>query len=303
MGASWQMRGLARLMRVVYHRRFATEAAGHARLLKEKGSAEPPAALTSRRAVDRYEVDGFPVVVVSPRAGSPRHTDRVVVQVHGGAYTAEIVAQHWQLAAHLADRSGADVHVALYGLAPAHHADEALAFVGAVVARLTAAGRQVHLVGDSSGGGLALLVAQHADEATRRGLVGLTALAPWLDMAMANPDVPAVERVDPWLSRAGLRPIADAWVDGTPLDDPRVSPLHGDLTGLPPVAIWVGSRDITVPDCRLLRDRLADQPGFRYVELEGGLHVYPLLPVPEGRRDRDALTTHVAHSFAAPRVA
>ena len=118
---------------------------------------------------------------------------------------------------------------------------------------------------------------------------------------MANPEVPAVERVDPWLSRAGLVPIAAAWAAATPLDDPLVSPLHGDLSSLPPLAIWVGTRDITLPDCRLVRDRLAGDPSFRYVELDGALHVYPLLPVPEGRRAREEIATHVATSFAVAR--
>jgi acetyl esterase/lipase len=291
------MRGLGVLMRLLYKGRYASEDKGLARLRQEKGSAEPPDDLVSERTLDRYEVDGFGVVVVSP-SGGPPSADRAVVYLHGGAYTNEIVKQQWHFAALLADRIGCEVHVALYGLVPAHHADEAIAFVLGVVDRLRTADTRVHLVGDSSGGGLAMLVAQQADASVRPALTGVTVLAPWLDMSMSNPQIPALEKVDPWLSRAGLRPIAESWVDGVPTADPRVSPLFGDLAAMPALAVWVGTRDITVADCRLLRDRLA-ATGLRYTELEGGLHVYPLLPVPEGRRAREDIAAHVAASFSA----
>ncbi len=289
------MRGLGVLMRLVYKRRYASEDKGLSRLQQEKGSAEPPDDVVSERALDGYGVDGFRVMVVNPSGGTPSE-DRTVVYLHGGAYTNEIVKQQWHFASILADRIGCEVHVALYGLAPAHHADEAISFVLGVVDRLRADGRRVHLVGDSSGGGLAMLVAQQADTVVRPALTGVTVLAPWLDMSMSNPQIPALEKVDPWLSRAGLRPIAESWVNGVPTADPRVSPLFGELVSMPSLAVWVGTRDITVADCRLLRDRLAGT-GIRYTELEGGLHVYPLLPVPEGRRAREEIAAHVAASF------
>ncbi len=296
--ASWQMRGLAMLFSVVFKPHLATQEAGRARLARAKGSAEPPRSLRSGRLLERYEVSGFAVHVVHPRTSSQAGA---VVYLHGGAYVGEIVSQQWQFVAHLADRTGCPVHVPIYGLAPEHDAAQALALASAVVAELAQAGSLVHLVGDSAGGGLALLAAQHAAPATRSALVGVTALAPWLDLAMANPQIPVVERVDPWLSRAGLVPIAAAWAAGTPLEDPAVSPLHGDFSALPPLAIWVGTRDITLPDCRLVRDRMSGEPSFRYTELQGALHVYALLPVPEGRRARDDIAAHVRTSFQVAR--
>lgn len=293
--AGWQMKALGMFFRVAYKRRYATAAAGLQRLDQPKSPYDPPARVTSGRAVERREVAGFPVVVVSPRHGRPPG-NRAVVYLHGGAYTNQIVKQHWQLVAHLADRTGCDVHVPIYPLAPQHTAAEAMAFVQAVLDELADEGRRLHLVGDSSGGGLALLAAQQISAATRPSLVGVTAIAPWLDMAMSNPAIDAVEAVDPWLTRAGLRPIADAWVGDVPLDDPRVSPVRGPVDDLPPVGLWVGTRDITMPDCRLLRDRLSGAT-VTYVELEGGLHVYPLLPVPEGRRARDHVAQYVTHSL------
>ena len=100
---------------------------------------------------------------------------------------------------------------------------------------------------------------------------------------MSNPAVDAVERTDPWLTRAGLHPIAQSWAGDLALDDPRVSPLFGVLTDLPPVEVWVGTRDITLPDCRELERRMPVGAAFALHVEDGAIHDYPLLPTPEGR--------------------
>ena len=183
----------------------------------------------------------------------------------------------------LAARTGVEVHVPIYGLAPHHTASEAVDLVAEVVHGLVAQGRSVVLLGDSAGGGLALVAAQQAAPAVRQRVAGLLLIAPWIDLTMANPAVDAVEPTDPWLTRAGLHPIARSWAGDLALDDPVVSPLFGALTGLPPVEVWVGTRDITAPDCRELERRMPDGAAFALHVEDGAIHDYPLLPTPEGR--------------------
>lgn len=293
--ASVRMRLLAVLMRLVYKPRFATAAAGRAMLAREKRSSQPPRSLTARCSVRSSQIGGFDVHVVRAREPrDPAGTGPAVVYLHGGAYCNEIVAQHWGLIADLAEQTGCEVHVPIYGLAPQHTGLEALAFVMAVLGELAAQGRPVHLIGDSSGAGLALIAAQAAAERAEIRLLGATLIAPWLDLSMSNSAVDAIEPTDPWLTRAGLHPIAAAWADGTDVRDPRLSPLFGELHGLPPIEIWVGTRDITMPDCRLLRDRLPPSSLAGYHELPGAIHVVPLLPVPEGRASRREIIEHLA---------
>ena len=115
---------------------------------------------------------------------------------------------------------------------------------------------------------------------------------------MANPAVDLVEPHDPWLTRAGMRPIAAHWVAGRDLTDPTVSPLYGDLTRLPPMLVLVGSRDICQPDCdRLVELAPASADLTLHVEA-GSPHDYPLLPTPEGRRARTAITEHVRRTLS-----
>jgi acetyl esterase/lipase len=358
---------VAAFTRLAYQRRFTTEAAGLRTLARPKGPSRPPSAILQGYAVSTTRDHGFDLHRVRPQGPD---TGVTVIYLHGGAYTSEIVRQHWSLVAFIAARTGHEVAVPIYGLAPHHHGLEALEFVTAVIAAETARGRRCYLAGDSAGGGLALLAAQ----ATHRpvgattapigaptdpadpsatpgsasslvpgsapglvsgsasgtapglvsssasgsaparvsgavpgsapggsgGVVGVTAMAPWLDLSISNPEVDAVEPHDPWLRRPGLRPLAAAWAGEVPLQDPRLSPLFGDLTRLPPLQILVGTRDITLPDCRLLRDRLPPSVPLTYHEEPGAVHVYPLLPVPEARPGRQAIIDHIAATTTRP---
>ncbi|WP_067698760.1 alpha/beta hydrolase fold domain-containing protein [Actinoplanes awajinensis] len=281
--ASWQMHGVAAFTRLAYQRKFRTEEAGRAVLRRPKGRSAPPRALTRRFDVTVSDTHGFPVYEITSRDPGTRP---VVVYLHGGAYTSEIVGQHWSLIAQIAARTGCDVHVPIYGLAPQHDGLTALDFTTKLV---TALPGSCYLAGDSAGAGLALLTTQ----ACPGQVAGLTLLAPWLDLSMSNPGIAAIEPHDPWLARPGLRPIADAWTGGLALTDPRLSPLHGDLSNLPPLQILVGTRDITLADCRTLRDRLPPGTPLTYHEQPGALHVYPLLPVPEAVPARRAILTHI----------
>ena len=69
--------------------------------------------------------------------------------------------------------------------------------------------------------------------------------------------------------------------------DPRVSPGLADLTGLPPALMFCGTRDLLQPACDVLFERAdAADWSLEYVVAPGLIHVYPLLPIPEGKAAR-----------------
>ncbi len=256
-----------------------------------KGTGLPTTALLRGRRVSCRQVGGFPVYCIEPAGGTRR--PGTIVYFHGGAFVSTIAPQHWSLVAEIADASGRTLVVPLYGLAPRHVALEAVE-LGRTVAMDRSAPNgtpaPLHLAGDSAGGGLALLVAQRLRASAAPHVDGVTVIAPWLDLSMANSAIEPLEPSDPWLARSGLRPIADVWRGGIPLDDPRVSPIHGELANLPPVTAYVGSRDITAPDTRLLVERIRGLGGRAVLhETQGSPHVHPLLPTPEGRDTRRQL--------------
>ncbi len=274
-------------LRLTALRRWTSTASGEAVLAAEKGSPAVPLRVQVGRRVEQRLVGGFVVERLHPRGGV--RAPGAVVYLHGGAYVNQVVRQHWELAADAADTTGRVVDVVLYGLAPQHHALEAVALVAEVLAGLDEefGGAPVHLAGDSAGAGLALVAALQRREAGLAQPAGLVLVAPWLDLSMSNPEVDAIEPDDPWLRRVGLRPAAAAWAGDLDLRDPRVSPLFADLAGLAPVTVFVGTRDICLPDARLLAARLRAAGGVVVLhEGAGQPHVYPVLPTPEGRAAR-----------------
>lgn len=294
------MRVVAAFVRLAYKPRMATAERGRARLAEPKGPSAPPARLRRRHEVSTRRVGGFDCHTVAPRG---RPAERAAVYLHGGAYVGEISPQHWALVSRMAD-AGVRVEVPIYGLAPQHTYREAFPFVTAVYRELLDEfpADAVTVAGDSAGGGLALGLARTLDGAGLPQPRRLILIAPWLDLTISNPEVPAVEARDPWLSAAGLHPAAEAWAGGDDPTDPRLSPLNGPLTGLAPIDVHVGTRDICLPDALLLRDRArAEGTPLRLTVCPGAVHVYPLVPAPEGRAAARAIVREVASGPAAPR--
>lgn len=324
---SWRNRGVLAYARLARHPATASRERGLRTLTRGRPPARPPRALRGR--IRRRALAGtvrHPLDRVRPSADSTPVPGTAVVYFHGGAFVHGIARQHWHLVGDLADATGAPVYVPHYGRAPRHTADEVFDLVDALVAHIgrregpdpgtASAGPdgqrpvRLHLVGDSAGGTVALLAAQHlrdragevgtgvGTEVSRVEMVGVTLVSPALDLSQSNPGIDAVEPGDPWLSRAGTQPLMEAWAGDRDLRDPRVSPLFGDLSGLPPIQVFAGTRDICWPDVAVLerRCREAGTPVTVHAA-EGSPHVHVLLPTPEGRRDRAVLLDAVATSL------
>lgn len=278
--ASTMMHLTALVVRMRYRRRMRTAEHARRRMASAGAPAEPPSSLRRSHSVTDTTVDGFRCWTVTPAAP----TGRGVLYLHGGAYIAPITGFHWRLVERLAD-AGLRVVVPLYGLAPAHTAVDAYPFVRRCFDDLAhdLGAENVTVAGDSAGGGLALGLTQIlVSDGVRPGRLAL--IAPWLDIALTDPGVDAIAGRDPWLVPAGLREAGRAWRGELPPDDPRVTPLRGRVEGLPPATVYIGDRDIFLPDALHLVDDIRAAGGrVELVEQPGAVHAYPLTPTPEGR--------------------
>lgn len=72
-------------------------------------------------------------------------------------------------------------------------------------------------------------------------------ISPALDLAFDNPRIPEVQPDDPWLAVPGTRVFADAWASGLDVRDPTVSPMLGELAGLGPITLFIGTHDPLLP--------------------------------------------------------
>ncbi|WP_226435958.1 MULTISPECIES: alpha/beta hydrolase fold domain-containing protein [Rhodococcus] len=279
------------VIRVMRRNRRYTSAAGAQEFLDDcvlrPRPYGPPRRLRRDVEIAVDSSDGWPVYTVTPTATAPHGN---TVYVHGGGWVGEIVSQHWSLVAHIAAEAATTVTVPIYPLVPFGTADRVVAGVVDLVRRNRDRFGQVHLAGDSAGGQIALSAAIVLRDVHNVTVPRTVLISPAVDLSMTNPEIDRIQPVDPWLGREGTRLFIDHWRGELPLDDPRVSPIAADPRGLGPLTVFTGTRDIVHPDARLLVDNAASAGvDVDYHEGRNLLHVYPLLPTPEGRAARSVI--------------
>lgn len=254
--------------------------------LRQQASPRPKAKWHRTFDIAEDAARGYAVVTITPSGGAAAGAPHLMY-LHGGGYVMDIAAVHWDALLRLCEALGASATVPLYPLAPEHTAAPTMAAMQRLFEELAArhGAASISVMGDSAGGGMALALAQQ-QKASGGVMPGKLVLwSPWLDATASDPAQRAVEPRDRMLAISGLGACGRMYAGDLPLSDSRVSPLLGDLAGLPPMAIFSGTHDILIVDGRGLAERLrALGAAHEYHEYAGMFHVWMLLPVPEGKR-------------------
>lgn len=210
---------------------------------------------------------------------------RAILYLHGGAYTAGGLPYAKVFGGHLAEVTGRAVLCVGYRLAPEHPfpaaLDDALEAYKEMLTRY--APSEIAFVGESAGGGLCYALCLHVKQ-LRLPLPGqIIAISPWTDLLMER-DVSAQAELDPLLDHTNLLSNAVYYSGGEARDNPLISPLFGDLRGLPPSLILVGGHEMLLDDSRLMQEALERAGCECQLHVEEGLwHVYVLYGVPEAK--------------------
>lgn len=261
---------------------------------REKGPAQPTADVTKRFLVCKESVNGQDVFTVSPNG---RTLQRRILYLHGGGFVMSITQPHWDFIVKIADLLDAAVTIPIYPLAPEYGIDDTLAAILPIYTSLVQEHREtLTIMGDSSGGNLALLVSMIARDERGLQAAQIVLISPGLDFTFSNPVQVAIDRRDPILSLRGMKKLGSIHAGGYDLRDPKISPLFGNLSGLAPMAVFTGTRDITNPDAHILREKLikigSPPVFFEYLEM---MHVWPLFPLPEADRAHRQIAEFVRH--------
>lgn len=178
--------------------------------------------------------------------GTPRG---LIVFLHGGGFVIGSRGSHDSLVRALAVETGADVLSVDYRLAPEHPfpaaVDDSIAAFRFAVEQAPGWGidpNAIVVAGDSAGGNLSAVVTQQVrDDAVIPCLQLL--IYPVADVSVTRDSIR--EFADGlFLTKADMDFFVDAYLPSSDLvDDPRVSPLKGDLEGLPPAHVVVAGFD------------------------------------------------------------
>jgi len=198
-------------------------------------------------AVRSVLANGVPSLAVVPPGTEVR-----LLFLHGGGFVMGSAYGFRHLAGALAMSAGMGALVPDYRLAPEHPFPAALDDAMRAYRHLADDGPVV-LAGDSSGCSLVLGVLLRA-RAEGLPLPSRAVLfCPGVDPSFASLRESDVEGADAMLEQA--RELRDSYLAGHTLDDPLVSPLTADLSGLPPLLIQAAEGDLALGDALALEVR------------------------------------------------
>jgi epsilon-lactone hydrolase len=251
--------------------------------------------LPAEITVSPVTVDGLPAEWILP---SQAGKDQVIFYIHGGGYVSGSCSDHRVHVAKFVQGSGISALLFEYRLAPEHPFPAAIDDSVTAYRWLLAQGVSpscIVFAGDSAGGGLCLATLIAIRDQGIPLPAAAVVLSPWTDLKCTGESYRTNAKV--CLSPAGTwTAFSKHYVGDNDPFLPWISPLYGDLHGLPPILIHVGSDEV-------LRDdsiRFAEKAKNAGVDVtlkvgEGMFHCFPVCAplFPEATRAMDEICAFI----------
>ena len=216
--------------------------------------------------------------------------DQVILSLHGGAYFLNYGNPHRNFVARIGRSAKMRVLIPDFRLSPEHPFPAALQDVTVAYQWLLKKGysqMDIAIVGESSGGGLALATLLKIRDADISFPSTVVCICPWADLTGSGTSMKIKKRVDFINNPEHMKTTAKLYAGDYDIKNPYISPLFADLKGFPPLLIQAAARDVLLDDAT----RLAEQARKANVDVtlevwDGMIHIFQLGVgfVPEARK-------------------
>lgn len=219
-------------------------------------------------AITQVDVDGIPGEWVVAEGAD---ANKRLLYLHGGGFRFGSPKSHRHITDELSRRSGASVLAVDYRMMPEHkitacHEDARTAYRWILNNGPQGASDldKLYVAGDSAGGNLTLSVIAWARDVGLHAADAVVTFAPLTDFTMTNPTWRSNLATDPFLGPflqhlSGLPRWVVAFAirlpTGKPVNHPEISPLFGNLAGLPPTLIQVSRDEVLYDDAQRYANR------------------------------------------------
>lgn len=228
---------------------------------------------------------------------------RVILYLPGGAYIMRTPNLHTGMVSRLCARSDARALMVYYRLAPEHPFPACLEDSILTYRWLLSEGyapEDIVIAGDSAGGGLTLSsLLKIRDEQLPLPAAGLM-LSPLLDAGDMSASRWKNARTDAMLPAAWQRAVnpRPLIIGESEPDNPYVSPIYGDYTGLPPLYVQVSDGELLLDDGLRLARRCHQYGTSARVDIWRRVpHVWPVFPfLPESTEALDKAALFVTEN-------
>lgn len=253
--------------------------------------AKLPKGVTSEAVADGEVAAEF----ITPPGAS---TDKVILYTHGGGYVSGSVQDHRSIVGKVAKNCGVRVFLFDYRLAPEHPYPAALDDSVAAYRWLLAHGftpDHIMIMGESAGGGLCLATLLALRDQELPLPAAAIAISPWTDLKCTGESYRTKAKV--CLSPTGSWTVFSKYYvgDNDPML-PGISPLYGDLHGLPPLLIQAGDDEVLRDDAIQFAEKAQAAGVDVTLRVEKRMvHCYPLLAplFPEATEAMDEICAFV----------
>lgn len=252
--------------------RFASfwgSASGEPRAIYDTFIAATP--LAAGVTLDAVDADGVRGWWVRPEHAHPA---QAILYIHGGGYGLGSAKAYRGFASQIVSRTQVSALVIDYPLAPEASLPAApMASLAAWRWLIDRGFRQIAVVGDSAGGGLTLVTLAELTKHTRgEAPIAGVVFSPWADLAFTGPSMTDAAVEDPLITYDYLQDCARKYRGSVDATDPLASPLFGELRGLPPLLIQVGTDERLLDDSRQFAGRAASAGVAVRLEIWEGMH-------------------------------
>lgn len=222
----------------------------------EKGTQEVSDAAKAKYIDNTIETKlaNVPVLIITPKIMPLANENKVIMYLHGGAFTLGSPKHLYQVFSQIAYETGVKVIAVDYSLAPEHPFPIAINECVAVYQEILKTYDQNNIVflGDSAGGNLCLATCLVAKEKQISLPRALALLSPATN-ARKGPSYESNK--DPRISyECTSEPAFRAYCDD--FDQPLFTVLNADLSGLPSIFIQTGTRDAIESDGLQLAEKV-----------------------------------------------
>jgi acetyl esterase/lipase len=230
---------------------------------------------------------------------------RVLMYVHGGGYVIGSLTSHRELVARLARAAGTRALSLAYRLAPEHPFPAAVDDGLAGYRYLLAQGilpENIVIAGDSAGGGLTMATLLAIKQAGEPRPAAGVCLSPWVDLEGLGDSMTSRDSLDFMVHRPGLLQMAAQYLNGADPRTPLAAPLYGDLAGLPPLLIQVGTAETLFDDSTRLAAK-AREAGVDVTleEWQDMFHVFQAMAsLPEAQQATEKIGAFIRAHTAVP---
>jgi acetyl esterase/lipase len=228
----------------------------------------------------------------------PDASGAVLLYFHGGGFAFGSFRTHGVLIGALARAARARTFAAEYRLGPEHTApsahDDALAAYRYLLDQGIAA-QNIVLAGDSAGGTLVLGTLMALRDSGGPMPAAGVAISPWVDLSCSGASFQTNARYD-FVGARHCRLAAASSLGAVDPRSPTVSPLFGDLHGLPPLLVQAGGAEVLVDQIRAFAARaLESGVDVRLSVYDDMVHVWHLMRgvTPAGQRAIDEVGAFV----------